>query len=105
MAKSVDGFAGIAAAKGQASRALRLSGASAGLRASIGAPQAPMEHEQLLHWLQPAQQALSEAGCSAAWAEGQKMSEEQAVAYALQPAEPAYLPVSAAAGTEPERVP
>jgi non-specific serine/threonine protein kinase len=81
IARSVEGFARVAAAHGQAGRALRLAGAAAGLRDTINAALSPAEQELLEHGLQPAWQRLSAEAGAAAWALGQTMSVEQALAY------------------------
>jgi tetratricopeptide (TPR) repeat protein len=88
IAQVLDGFAGVAATQGQGGRALRLSGVAARLRESIGAPLSPTEQESLQRKLRLARHLLGDDAGAAAWAEGQAMSEEQAMAYALGPAEP-----------------
>jgi len=81
----LEGFAGLAAADNRLERAVRLAGAAAKLRVSVGAPRRPPEEELFRLWMQPTEHGLSEAAAEAAWAEGQAMSDEQVVAYALQP--------------------
>ena len=63
------------------------SGAAANRRGAIDSPLSPAQQEQVALWLGRAQGALSERAGAAAWAEGQAMSAEQAVDYALEPAE------------------
>jgi non-specific serine/threonine protein kinase len=84
IAPSLEGLAGLAAAEGHSERALRLAGAAARQRGSFGSRGYPSEQEQITLWLAPAWRALSEEAGRAAWAEGQAMSTEQAVVYALQ---------------------
>jgi tetratricopeptide (TPR) repeat protein len=81
----LEGFAGLAAADNRLERAVRLAGAAAKLRASVGGPRRPPEEELFRLWMQPTQHGLSEAAAEVAWAEGQAMSDDQVVAYALQP--------------------
>jgi predicted ATPase/DNA-binding CsgD family transcriptional regulator len=76
-------LAGAAAAEGHAPRALRLAGAAAALRSPIPAVTDPWERRRRKRWLAPARRALDAAAQEAAWAEGQAMSGEQALAYAL----------------------
>jgi non-specific serine/threonine protein kinase len=75
-------FAALAAAEGQPERAVRLAGAVERMSETIGATIQPGERRRLEHWLTTARQALAEK-TGAAWAVGQAMSLEQAVAYAL----------------------
>jgi predicted ATPase/transcriptional regulator with XRE-family HTH domain len=80
----LEGFAGLAAADNRLERAVRLAGAAARLRASVGGPRRPPEEELFRLWMRPTE-ALSHPAAEAAWAEGQAMSDEQVVAYALEP--------------------
>jgi non-specific serine/threonine protein kinase len=84
IAARLEGFAGLAAAHNEPARALRLAGAAARLRASTAAPRRPPEDEFFRLWLRPTESALREGAAKAAWDEGQTMSDEQAVAYALE---------------------
>ena len=84
IAARLEGFAGLAAANNQPVRALRLASAAARLRALTGSPRRPPEDELVRLWLEPAERALSEAAAEVACAEGQAMSDEQAVTYALE---------------------
>jgi hypothetical protein len=101
IAQVLDGFAGVAATQGQGGRALRLSGVAARLRESIGAPLSPTEQESLQRKLRLARHLLGDDAGAAAWAEGQGMSEEQAMAYALGPAEPESSLAAAPGEREP----
>jgi non-specific serine/threonine protein kinase len=105
VAKSLEGFAGLAAAQGQAVRAMQLAGAAATLRASVSVRRSPLQEEQLRRSLQPARQALTGHASAMAWAEGQAMSAERAVAYALKSAETASSPAGVTAGSELEPCP
>jgi tetratricopeptide (TPR) repeat protein len=84
IAGSLESLAGLAAAEGRYVRAVRLAGAAASQRALVGSSRIPSEQQLVALWWAPAQRALHEAAGQAAWAEGQAMSAEQAVVYALQ---------------------
>ena len=79
-------IAAMLAAEGKFERSLRLFGAVMAMRQSAGASQAfpPLIETKTQQVLQAAQQALGEAACMAALAEGQAMSAQQAIAYALE---------------------
>jgi predicted ATPase len=85
IATSLEAFAGLAAAQDQASRALRLAGAAAALRKSIGTGQAPPWQAKLDQRLAPAREVLGQQTANA-WAEGQAMPLKKAVGYALEEA-------------------
>jgi hypothetical protein len=89
IAMLLDGLAGLAASQAQPARALRLAGAAAGLRESLGKSHSHNVREWLERKLEPARQGLGAEATAAAWAEGQAMSPEQAVAYALETPAPA----------------
>jgi hypothetical protein len=82
----LDGYAGLAAARGQAARGLRLAGAAAAAREAAGERLWVGEQPELDRWLAPARAALSEPDGAAAWAEGSAMTLEQAIADALDDA-------------------
>jgi non-specific serine/threonine protein kinase len=75
--------AALAAVQGTPDRALRLAGAAAALRARLNRPLAPAEQDALERRLAPARQALSAEQQATAWAAGQAMTREQAIADAL----------------------
>ena len=54
------------------------------LRESLGVRRPPAEEARLELWLEPVRCAWSYEERAAAWAEGRAMSQEQAVAYALE---------------------
>ena len=64
-------------------RALRLAGAAAVLREKHGTPLAPSLQARLEHTLALVRSALRGEDAAAAWSEGQAMTLEQAIAYAL----------------------
>lgn len=84
-------FACLTVAEGLPAAALRLAGAAAGLTQQTGIPIQYTERGRYERWLATARQVLGDAA-AAAWAEGQQMLPDQAIAYALVPDEPA--PVS-----------
>jgi predicted ATPase/DNA-binding CsgD family transcriptional regulator len=76
------------AALGYHWRAVRLSGAAAALRSTIGASLSPTGQTRLDASLAAARQALGGAAVADAWRAGQALSPPEAVAAALGPAEP-----------------
>jgi non-specific serine/threonine protein kinase len=90
LALVLGGFAGLAAAAGLPERAMRLAGFVAALRQGTGARMPAvgqaLEHRLLL----PADSALDEQAKAAAWAAGQGMTHEAALAEALATPLPAH---------------
>ncbi|MGH9555246.1 MAG: tetratricopeptide repeat protein, partial [Terriglobales bacterium] len=86
IARLLGDFACSAAAQSQPERALRLAGAAAALRQTLGAPLPAAEHARLEKSLDPARLALPGAASAAAWMEGWGMPVEKAIEYALSPA-------------------
>ena len=79
----LQGLAHVAAARGQAARALRLAGAAEALRRVIASPLAPAWAADFERRLAPARQALTPEAAATAWAEGQRMTPDEALAEAL----------------------
>mgnify|MGYP001282619079 CR=1 FL=1 len=75
-------FAELAAAEGQAERALRLGGATSAWVA-LGHPIQPSELGRFERWMETARRDLIEEAAAAAWAEGEALALEQALDYAL----------------------
>jgi tetratricopeptide (TPR) repeat protein len=69
IARLLECFAGSAAAQSQPERALKLAGAAAALRETIGAVLTPAEQARLAKSLEPARQALSDAAGASVWME------------------------------------
>jgi hypothetical protein len=71
---------------GQPTRAVRLAGAAVALRAGPGQPVNlwSFSEAEVARWLEPARRAVGAQAAIVAWAEGQAMTLEQAVAYALE---------------------
>jgi predicted ATPase len=88
IARLLDCFAVSAATQSQPERALRLAGAAAALRETVGAEVTHMEQARLAKSLEPARQALPDAAGTAVWMEGWAMPVEEAIAFAIAP-EPA----------------
>jgi tetratricopeptide (TPR) repeat protein len=87
LAVIVEAVAGLAAVLGESERAARLGGAAEALRRLIGAPLPGVEQRKTRdRQLAPAREALGEEAFARAWADGQAMTLEQAVEYALQDA-------------------
>jgi predicted ATPase len=83
IARLLECFACSAAAQSQAERSLRLAGAAAALRHSLGGALTPVEQANLERALEPARRLLAGPAASAAWLEGWRMPIEKAVAEAL----------------------
>ncbi len=100
MAESLAGLATVACMQAPCSvgarRAARLCGVVAALRSAINAPLSPADQLEFEATLSVAQQELGKEGCASAWAEGQAMAMDQAIAYALDAgiSEPRSLVVS-----------
>ena len=86
---TLDGFARLAAAEGEAVRALRLGGATTALRQTYRVTIGPTGQDAFRRSLEPAWRALGEAG-ETAWADGLAMTLEEALELAL--AEPGANP-------------
>jgi hypothetical protein len=84
LADAVEGTAWFAAAQGQVTWAAHLGGAAEALREALGAALHPVLHAGHEQAVQAMRAALGEAACAAAWAEGQALSLEEAVALALE---------------------
>ncbi len=85
LAGCLEGVAMVAQAQGRAERAALLHGASAGLRAALGAPLPPSDraaHDRVATALR---ETLGERAFATAWAAGRALSLEQAIAAALTP--------------------
>jgi predicted ATPase/DNA-binding SARP family transcriptional activator len=81
IAANLEQLAAVAGSRSQPERAARLFGAAQALREASGAALPPDEYQRTLA---AAQARLDEASWVAAWAEGQAMTLEQAIAYALE---------------------
>jgi hypothetical protein len=87
-ALALDGGAALAAIDGRTTTGRRLAGAAAALRERLG----PLRERHfdfprealLAQWPAPAREVFSEGPGTPAWNEGQAMSLEQAIAYALE---------------------
>ena len=86
IARLLEAFACSEAAQARPERALRMAGAAAALRQSIGVPLTPVEQSKLENSIEPAQQALSMAAGRTAWLEGWAMPVERVIEEVLRPA-------------------
>jgi len=77
---SLEGMARVAAVQGRPKRAARLLGASAALRDGMGTPLTPIARADHGHATNAAREALGEDAFAAAWAEGNAMNLEEAIA-------------------------
>jgi non-specific serine/threonine protein kinase len=80
----LEGFARLAAAEGQATRALHLGGATIALRETFGVSIGPGSEALFRRSLEPAWQALGEEAGMTIWDEGRAMTLEEALALALE---------------------
>jgi predicted ATPase/DNA-binding winged helix-turn-helix (wHTH) protein len=83
VARVIEGSACLAIARGNAVRALKLAGAAASLRHCISVPLQQREQAEFDHMLLAAWKALNESEGKTAWAEGAKMSLEEAIGLAV----------------------
>jgi tetratricopeptide (TPR) repeat protein len=81
------GLAGLAAEHGDRYGAMRLYGAEEAVRRAVGAARPPSDQEAYLQVLAQLRAALGEQEAAAAWAAGQALSLDEAVALALALAE------------------
>jgi predicted ATPase/DNA-binding CsgD family transcriptional regulator len=76
-------YAELAVARGDAARAMRLAGAAAALRDTIGVRLTPAGQVQLDRTLEPARRALGALASDNAWNAGRALSPEEAIAETL----------------------
>jgi predicted ATPase len=87
MAWCLAGLAGVTVVNEDPERAAWLYGAAEGLRQAIGARQAPAARATRERLMAAAREQLGDVAFDAEWAEGQAMTLEQAIAYALDEGE------------------
>jgi tetratricopeptide (TPR) repeat protein len=84
IAECLAGLAGLAASRGRPQEAARLLSAAEALLKASGSTWWPADRVEYERNLATLRAALSEAAFAAAWAEGQAMTLERAIAYALE---------------------
>jgi predicted ATPase/class 3 adenylate cyclase len=84
IAECLEGFAGVAGARGEGERAARLYGVADSLRESLGAPLLPGDRPRHERHLSLARSLVDGAAWKQAWDEGRAMTVEDATAYALE---------------------
>jgi predicted ATPase/Flp pilus assembly protein TadD len=84
MARALEGVACLAAASGDAIRALTLAAAADHLRSRIGAPLPPAERVKLEEGLSPAREILNSVEGKIAWQKGQEITLQSAILFALE---------------------
>ncbi|HZT42719.1 MAG TPA: tetratricopeptide repeat protein [Chthonomonadaceae bacterium] len=84
IAESLRDMADLAAGQGQFEMAARLWAAAEVLRETIGSPLPPKEKEEVDRKVATARASLGEEAFASAWEQGQAMTFEQAIEYALQ---------------------
>jgi predicted ATPase len=85
IARLLESFACSAAEQSDLERSLRLAGAAAALRESIGAPLTPSEQTKLERALEPTRRGLATAASRTAWLEGWVMPIEGVISDLLRP--------------------
>src|SRR5579872_4937556 len=83
LVRVLEAFVCLAVREGDSRKALRLAGASAAIRQSIGIPLPPFERDNLEHALERVRRATDAAAAGRAWAEGWSMSTDDALRLAL----------------------
>jgi predicted ATPase/DNA-binding SARP family transcriptional activator len=91
--RGLEELAGLTARAGDPARAARLLGAAEALRATVGAPVIPCHRERYEEAVAAVRAALPAETLAACWADGRKLSLDQAVAFALGEAPEAPVPV------------
>jgi predicted ATPase/DNA-binding XRE family transcriptional regulator len=81
---ALDTVAHLAVDEGQGERAVRLAGAAGQLRETMGTLDWPVMQRQREQWLAAAHTMLGNATFAAAWTAGQALTQEQAIAAALE---------------------
>jgi predicted ATPase/class 3 adenylate cyclase len=84
VAESLEALAGIAAAKDDALRTLRLASASDAVRERAGIPPVGIDRTRLDRWVTQASAALTSDAIAQAHDQGRQMTTDQAVRYALE---------------------
>ncbi|MFL5733482.1 MAG: ATP-binding protein [Chloroflexia bacterium] len=90
VAKTLWGLAAVEAAEGRPQRAAPLLGASYAFLSSIGAAISPVEQAEHQDHVVLTRQQMPQDAFDRAWSQGQAMTEDQAIAYALEGASPAF---------------
>jgi len=81
---ALDTFGQLAIMQGRIERAVTLAGAAARLRTTGGTQSWPVVQRTRTQWLDSAHRTLGEPAYQAAWDEGQAMTRELAITYALE---------------------
>jgi predicted ATPase/transcriptional regulator with XRE-family HTH domain len=81
VAWALEGFALLAAARGQAARALRLAGAAAARREALGLLSTPLARDIFASKLAVVRLDLTDAAATEAWASGHAMEEREMLSY------------------------
>jgi DNA-binding CsgD family transcriptional regulator len=101
IANCLDGIGGLLAAHAKRDDAIRMAGAAEALRNSLQLPLDPMRRDLRERWLGPLRASVDEQSISVAWAGGQYMDFDEAVAFALAVAEQLLSPAETRGGLTP----
>ena len=85
IAYCLEGLAGVAVAQGESEPGAIILGAAEGIRKAISAPPPPSERVEIDRNVAAVRAGLDEKTFTEAWAQGRKMSMEEAVEYAMGP--------------------
>jgi predicted ATPase len=88
IAECLEGVAAVCGSRGQTTRAARLLGAAESLRDALGVPRPPGEQPAYEQQVTALRAGLSEQALAEAWAEGRRLTLEQAVACVQEEADP-----------------
>jgi non-specific serine/threonine protein kinase len=101
VAQALEGFARVAASRSHPERSIQLAAAAAALRQATGAAHSAAGEADLARDLEPARRVLTQDAFAVAWAAGQALTMDQAIAYACTLDEP---PEEATTGARPPRL-
>lgn len=79
----LDGFAQLSIKTGDYESGLRLAGAAERIRLAVGVVE-ESDHPELANWLARARETLPREAADAAWTDGMRMTESEAIRYALE---------------------
>jgi predicted ATPase/DNA-binding winged helix-turn-helix (wHTH) protein len=89
IARALEGYACLALAEGDSTRALTLAASATHLRKLISAPLSQAEQSKLDQWLEPAWKSPGEPEARLAWVRGSSMSMEEAIQFSFEEPEKA----------------
>jgi tetratricopeptide (TPR) repeat protein len=94
IAAAIEGLAAVAASRGQSDRAVRLYASAAHFREVVGRPMDRLGQMLAARWLEPLRQLVDQRTITDYWSQGEALSYQRAIAYALEKASETELPVA-----------